>query len=106
MDNQITDAVLVANWLVQQIGAKELCIVATMDVDTGELLSLDYQNCFPDSHRTINMSPRSKNKLERFFDRLNREFLCQCGAQSLAAFYHDADNYIDTLRDAEGRVFL
>lgn len=104
--NTITDAFRVKPQLERQLATNCLWIIATMDIDSGELVSLDYQNAFAECLRTAPSRPAQKGRIERFIGRFDRELLMKTQATSLAEFYTAADKYIDTLRDDEGRVFL
>ncbi|WP_445368831.1 hypothetical protein ACH5Y9_05435 [Methylomonas sp. BW4-1] len=109
--NTITDAFRVKPELEHQLATDCLWIVVTMNVDNGELVSLDYQNAFDECSRTACLraepsKPLHKGRIERFVSKLDREFLTKTNVTNLTDFYHDAYSYIATIRDEEGRVFL
>ncbi|MBD9362925.1 hypothetical protein [Methylomonas fluvii] len=104
--NTITDAFRVKPKLVDQLAIDRLWIVITMNVDNHEVVSLDYQNAFAECLRTAQTKPMHKGRIERFMSKLDREFLTKTNVTNLIDFYDDADKYINTLRDEEGRLFL
>lgn len=104
--NTITDAFRVKPSLEHQLATNCLWVVVTMDVDNNKLVALDFQNAFAECLRSAPNKPSHKGKIERFMGKLDREFLMTTQVTNLIDFRHDVDNYIDTLRDDEGRVFL
>ncbi|MDT4329780.1 hypothetical protein RPD76_07650 [Methylomonas sp. MV1] len=92
--------------LERQLHVPQLWLVIAVDIVTGELTTLDYRESEQGLEASGSAWKSIKSRVENFIAKLDRELLTVTGAESLADFYHEADNYIDTLRDAEGRVFL
>lgn len=101
----IRDELKVSERLAMQLQINELYIVITVNTINHELLALEYETlscCIDERLVRADVADRVDN----FFENMERSFLVKTNALCLSDFLRDADNYIDTLRDEEGRVFL
>lgn len=106
MSHIFTDGFLIKPRLAKQLDITRLWVVLRMDVNTGELLSLDYQNEFAEQRPAYSVRPGIKGKLEIFLGKLDRAVLTKTTATTIDNLLCDTHEFLILNRDAEGRVLL
>ncbi|WFP51412.1 hypothetical protein PL263_05125 [Methylomonas sp. EFPC3] len=104
-----TDAFLVNRRLAIQLGESMVWAVVRMDIDSRELLSLDYQSEFHEQQRTAYQpvsKPHVKGAIELFLGKLDRAVLMKTEAKNLDQLRYDTREFLDILRNADGKVVL
>lgn len=104
--NIFTDGFLIKPRLAKRLEMTPLWVVFRIDVDTGELLSLDYQNAFVEQRQAYSARPGIKGKIEFFLGKLDRAVLMKTEATTMDQLLYDTREFLDILRNAEGRVIL
>ncbi|MDT4328522.1 hypothetical protein ACQE3D_10760 [Methylomonas sp. MS20] len=104
-----TDAFLINRRLAKRLQTDQLWVVVKLDTESRELFSLDYQNAFAEPERSIYRpvsEPHVKGVLELFLSKFDRAVLQKTEATTMDQLLYDTREFLDILRNAEGRVFL
>lgn len=105
----IVDALRIApKYFSAMTYTKSLYLVVEFDPESNELKDAVIQRNDPLVADTTAkpFSPQTKGKVERFFRKFETAFLEHHREISFGPFSDAAAKWIDTLRNAEGRVFL
>ncbi|TPQ28962.1 hypothetical protein [Methylomonas koyamae] len=110
-DIKFTHAMRCKQHLEKQLNLSELWIVFNVDVRTLEVIDIGCETALtfkglPDQSHEYQLTALLKGLIELFIHRLDKHFLAAIQPIDFTHFNRQFDLFLDTLRDAEGRVFL